>query len=234
MRRGPKIILTLLIIAVVCLAPGTLIRWTIEQAVAGKVSGMLGTARSYSVDVSSGLFDILRGRLQKVDIRGNDVKLSNGVVVDRLDVNLSGVHFKPNQTVTGVDSTAFTASLSEGNMDDYLRASRSDLSDADVSLTDGKLSLTARPRVLAIRTPVRVEGTMRIVQGTKLYLVLNRLSARGMRVPGMIRGHIQHDLNPVLDTQQMGMGAKLTKVAIANGEIELSGTADVKQALAAK
>ena len=232
--RKPKAIFILLIIAVICLVPGALIRWTIEHAVAGKVSGMLGTARSYSVSVSGGLFEILRGRISEVDIRGNDVKLSNGVVVDRLDVNLNGVHFKPNQTVTGVDSTAFTALLSEGNMDDYLRASRSDLSDADVSLTDGKLSLTARPRVMAIKTPVRVEGTMRIVEGTKLYLVLNRLSARGIRVPGMIRGHIQHDLNPVLDTQQMGMGAKLTRVAITEGEITLSGTADVKQALAAK
>ena len=224
----------LLIIAVVCLSPGALIRWKIEQTVAGKVVGMLGTARSYSVSVSGGLFEILRGRVKQVDIRGNDVKLSSGVVVDRLDVNLSGVEFKPDQTLTGVESTAFTAFLSEGNMDDYLRASRSDLSDADVSLTDGKLSLTARPRVMAIRTPVRVEGTMRIVQGTKLYLVLNRLSARGIRVPGMIRGHIQHDLNPVLDTQQMAMGAKLTQVAITNGKITLSGTADVRQALAAK
>lgn len=234
MRRRPRLITVLILIAVIGFAPGAIVRWAIEQAVAGKVSGMLGTARSYSVDVSGGLFDIVRGRVNQVSIRGNDVKLSNGVVVDRLDVDLCGVRFKPNQTITGVQSTAFTALLSEGNMNDYLRASRSDLSDAKVSLADGKLSLTARPRVMAIRTPVRVEGTMCIVEGTKLNLVLNRLSARGIRVPGMIRGRIQHDLNPVLDTQQMGMGAKLTRVAIANGEITLCGTADVERALAAK
>lgn len=234
MRRTPKAIPIILMIAIVCLAPGALIRWKIEQTVQGKVAGMLGTARSYSTSVSGGLFEILGGRLKQVDIRGNDVKLSNGVVVDRLDVELSGVHFKPDKTITSVEKTAFAASLSEASLNDYLRSSRSDMSDANVSLVDGSLCLTAKPRILAMRTPVRVEGTMRIVQGTKLYLVLNRLSARGMRVPGFVRGHIQHDLNPVLDTQQMGMGAKLTKVAITDGEITLSGTADVKQALAAK
>lgn len=229
-----RIVPIAIIIAVVCLGPGALIRWKIEQAVSAKLGGMLGAAKSYSVHVSGGLFEMLGGKIKQIDINGKNVKLSNGVVVDRLDVLLSGVHVKPDQTVTGVDTTAFTAVLSEPNLNDYLRASRSDMRDANITLTDGKLLLTAKPRVLAMKTPVSLEGSMQIVRGTRLDMVLSKLSAHGIRVPGFIRGKIQHDINPVLDTEQMGMGARLSKVAIQDGQIALTGTADVKQALVAK
>lgn len=220
-------------IALICLSPGAMIRSKIEQSVAAKAPELLGPAKSYSVDVSAGIFDLIRCKVKQIDIKGRDVRLQNGVVVDRLNVRLTGVHFKADQTITGISKTEFTAALSEANLRDYLRASRSDMSDADVSLADGKLVLKARPRVLAIKTPVRIEGTLQIEQGRKLNIELSKASAIGIRVPGFVRGRIQRSINPVLDTEQMGMDAKLTKVQITNGEIVLSGIADVKKALVA-
>lgn len=176
----------------------------------------------------------MRGKLPRISIRGTDVRLKNGVVVNRLDVMLKGVHFKIDQSISDVDNTTFTALLSQDHLRNYLRASRSDMSEADVTLSDGKLMLTAKPRVMGIKTPVKVECTMEIVDNAQLKIVVNKLSARGVKVPGFVRGRIQRDANPVLDTREMGIGAKLTKVTIAKGNIALCGTADVKQALAAK
>lgn len=232
--RGPKTVIVPLAILAIFLSPGALIRWKIEQAVVEKAPGLLGPARSYSASVTGGVIDIVRGRVPKIRLRGNEVRLENGIVVDRLDVILSGVRFKFDQTITGVDSAEFSASLSQKNLRDYVRKSRSDMAEAEVELSSGKLVLSAKPRVIGIKTPVLLEGTMQIVDNTKLNVILSKLTARGIRVPGFVRGRIQHDINPVMDTTQMGMQAKLTKVEIKKGEITLSGTADVKQALAAK
>lgn len=234
MRRGSVAVIIPVAVLAVCLSPGALVRWKIEKSVVEKAPSLLGPARSYSADVTGGVLDLVRGRVPQIRLRGNDVQLKNGIVVDRLDVILSGVKFKLDQTITGIDSAEFTASLSQENLRDYLRKSRSDMTDAEVELGDGKLVLSAKPRVIGIKTPVLLEGTMEIVDGTKLNMVLSKLTARGIRVPGFVRGRIQHDINPVMDTTQMGMQAKLTKVAIKKGEITLSGTADVNQILVAK
>lgn len=227
-----KWLITLIVIAALCFGPSAVLRWKIGHSVAAKMPELIGPARSYSVGVSGGLFGILQGRVDKVDIRGNGVKLANGVVVDRLDIDLKGIYFKPDQTVTDVKTTDFAASVTEQNLSDFLASSRPDMRGAKVSLDDGKLFLSASPRVLATRTPVSIEGTLRIVNGSKLNLVLNRCTARGICVPGFLRGRIMHDVNPVLDTQQMGIGAKLNSVEISDGAITLTGRADVKQALA--
>lgn len=232
--RIPWTMLVPVMILFICLSPAAFVRSKIEQSIEAKAPSLLGPAKSYNVSVTGGLLGIIRGQLEEIDIRGNDVRLSNGVVVDRLDVILKGVRFTRDQTVTDVHRTSFAASLSEHNLEDYLRRSRSDMADADVSLGNGKVSIAAKPRIMLIKTPVRVEGEIQIVQATKLYVILSSLSARGVRVPGIVRGHIQHNLNPVLDTAQMGMGMKLSKVAIRKGAILLTGTADVKRALAAK
>ena len=233
MRRGCGFILIIVIIAAICLAPGAILRAKIAHSVGARAASKLGHARRYSVDVTGGLIGLLQGRIQCVSINGVNVRLSNGMIVDKLDVILDGVHFKPNQTVTSVEHTGFSASLSEANLDEFLRGTQKDMRDANVVLADDKLCLSAKPRVLAMKTPVRVEGTLEIVKGSKLYLVVRRLTARGIRVPGFVRGRIMHDVNPVLDTSLMGVDAHLKSVVIANGSIQLAGSADVTKALTA-
>ena len=232
MRRGfRRLLIVAILVAVACFAPGAILRWSIGQSVAAKMPELIGPARSYSIGVSGGLFEIIQGKLDKVDIRGSGVNLSNGVAVDRLDVGLQGLRFKPNRTVTDIRSADFSASVTEQNLTDFFASSRPDMPGAKITLDDGKLSLSASPRIFATRTPVSLEGTLRIVDGKKLILVLSRLRARGIRVPGFVRGRIMRDINPVLDTGQLSMGAKLNSVDISNGAIIITGTADVKQVL---
>lgn len=233
-RRPNRGLIALVLVAAICFAPGAILRWQIGRSVAAKMQWVLGPAKSYSVGVSASLLDIVRGHISTLDIRGNDVKLSTGVTVDRLDIDLKDVRFDRNQAITGVKSTDFAASVSEHNLTDFLTASRSDMRGAKVTLADGKLTLSASPRVFATRTPVTLEAGLRIVNHTKLWLDLRKLRARGMRVPGFVRGRIMHGLNPVLDTDQMGVPAELTSVKIDGGEISLTGKADVQKALAGK
>ncbi len=181
--------------------------------------------------MTGGAVGIARGRIEKVNIAGRDVKMTNGVVVDQIDIGLAGVHFKPDQTVTRVEDASFAAHVTEADLNTWLTAFRPDLHGGHVTIEDGKLTLTAKPKVLLLRTPVKVEGTLQVVNGTKLYMVLKRVSTRGVRVPGIVRGRIQHDINPVLDTEQMGIGAKLKSVRVSEGAITVTGTADVNKAL---
>ena len=230
--RIKRLVVVLAIIAAICFAPGPVLRWKIGQAVAGRMPELMGPARSYFADVTGGLVGILRGRIDKVDIRGSGVKMPNGVQIDRLDVGLKGVHFKPDQTVTEVEGASFAASVTEDDLNDFLATSRPDLHGGHITLQQDKLTLTANPKILFLRTPTKVEGTLSIVDGTKLYIILKRVSTRGIRVPGFVRGRIQHDVNPVLDTEPMGIGAKLRSVEISNGAITVTGTADVSRAIA--
>jgi len=222
----------LIVAAAICFSPGALLRWKIGQSVAAKMPEVIGQAGSYSAHVSGGVLGIVRGRIERVDIRGRDVKMANGVVVDHLNIDLTGVHFRPDQTVTKVEAASFEANVTEDDLNNWIATSRPDLHDGHLTIDDGKLTLTAKPRVMLIRTPVKVEGTLQIVNQTKLNMVLNGLAARGIRVPGFVRGRIQHDINPVLDTEQMGIGAKLKSVQVSRGSITVTGTADVNKALA--
>ena len=229
-----KLLWILLMIAAIIFSPGAILRWKIGQSVAAKMPELVGPARSYSAGVSGGLFQMLCGRIDSINIRGKGVKLASGVQLNRLDINLTGVRFKPDQTVTSIESTVFSASVTQRDLNYFFATSRPDMSNAKISLDDGKLALSASPRVMAVRTPVSLEGTLQIVKGTRLNLVLNKLRARGMRVPGFVRGRIMRGINPVLDTQQMGIDAKLSSVKIDDGKLTASGSADVSKALAKK
>lgn len=230
-RKSKGLLFKLLLIVAICLAPGVILRWVIGQSIAAKVPKMIGPSQSCSASVTGGVLDIVHGKIAKVTIRENNVKLSSGVTVDRLDIGINGVRFKPDQTVTNVQSTNFKASVSESSLEEYIATSRPDMANAKVTMSDDKLVISASPRMFATRTPVTLEGNLRIVDNTKLYLVVNSIRARGMRIPGFMRGRVMHDINPVLDTQKLGIGGKLTSVKISDGLINLTGTADVSQVL---
>jgi len=231
MRAG-KLSIVVILVAAVCLLPGSILRWKIGQSVAAKMPELIGPAQSYSANVTGGLIGILRGRIERIDITGRKVKMSNGVVVDRLDIGLSGVHFKPDPTVTRVESAGFAALVTQDDLNNWLATSRPDLHDGHITIENGRLIVRAKPKVLLLRTPVKVEGTLRILDGSKLYMVLKNVSTRGIRVPGFVRGRIEHDINPILDAEQMGIGAKLKSVRVTDGAITVAGTADVNKALA--
>lgn len=226
--------MAVLLVAGICLSPGALLRAKIAQSVAAKMPELIGPADSYSAHVAGGFFGIIRGRIEKIDVRGSGVKLSNGVKIDRLDIDLTGVHFRTDQTVTNVENTEFRASVTEKDLNEFLATSRKDVPNAKITLEADKLQLSASPKVLLVRTPVTLEGSLAIDNDTKLNLVLSKLKARGLRVPGFLRGRITHDINPVFDAAQMGVPAKLKTVKIAKGTIALTGKADVGKAIARK
>lgn len=226
-----KIVLPVMIVLALCLSPGAAIRTKIASSVAASAPDMLGPGK-YSVDVTGGLIGLLRGRIEKIDIHGSDVKMSNGMIVDRLNVGLNGVHFKRDQTVTKVESTGFAASVSEDNLTDYLRASRGDMKEAEITLADGRLCYAGRPRVLGLKVKVKAEGTLDLDGNTKVHMSLCKCSGAGIKTPGMVRGWIERRINPVFDATQMGVDAKLKSVEVAKGAIALAGTADVNKKLA--
>lgn len=224
------LILVVVLVGIVFL-PGMALRWAIAQSVKNKAPEMIGPARNYSVKVKAGLFDIIQGKIPSLVIRGKDVRPSTGVAIDRLDVELKGIRFKPDQTITDVQSTDFIASVSETSLSDFLNTHRPDMKNAKVSMEDGILLLSASPKIMATRTPVTLQCTLKIVDNIRLNLEVNRLIARGVKVPGFVRGKLQHELNPVFDAQQIGLDARLNTVGIANGAITLTGNADVRSAL---
>lgn len=231
MRAG-KLSIVAVLVAGVCILPGSILRWKIGQSVAAKMPELVGPAQSYSANVTGGLIGIILGRIERIDITGRKVKMSNGIIVDRLDIGLSGVRFKPDQTVTRVESASFSALVTEDDLNNWLATSRPDLHDGHITIENGRLIVRAKPKVLLLRTPVKVEGTLRILDGSKLYMVLKKVSTRGVRVPGFVRGRIEHDINPILDAEQLGIGARLKSVQVSNGTIIVTGTADVNKALA--
>lgn len=227
-----KLLISAMIIGTACLTPGTALRSMIGKAVANKMPEIIGQADSYTADVNGDIVDIALGKLEKVDIHGKGVKMANGMVVNRLDISLTDVHFKLDQTITKVKSTNFKAQVIEDDLNNWLATARPDLRNAHITLNSDKLTVTAKPKVMLLRTPVKAEGALQIVDQTKLYMALDKFSTRGIKVPGMVRGHIEHDINPVFDTEQLGIGAKLKSVRILNGAITITGTADANKVIA--
>lgn len=227
MRRKMALFIVLAVVALVggiAILGGALARQTIERAVANELTTAIGPARSYSVHASGSLKQLARGEMTGLRIRGRDVQLSSGVIVDELDVNADGLVMDlRSRQIVSVRKTCFVAQVSEAGLNNYLVNGHPEVPGLSIALADGSLTLRGRPRMLGIKVPVQLDGTMRVSSGTRLMLDLHKLKAVGVKTPGFVRNSIERRINPVMDTTDWAFPTTLTSATITDGKLTVKG-----------
>jgi hypothetical protein len=96
------------------------------------------------------------------------------------------------------------------------------LKDFSVKLAGGKVTVKATARVI-LEIRATAVCTLRIVEGKCLYVDLESVDALGGAAKGLVENQLAK-INPILDARQFPLDAVLTRIEIAEGQLDIFGT----------
>lgn len=230
-RTGRSRLLSILSALLLLAGCGRSINRAAERRIRDLLPAMLGEARDYQVRVSSAPERTLRGRLANVRIEGADVQLANGLLLDRLTLNLRGVEVDTRQKrVHRIGQAQFQATLREASLDEYFAGEApqgESIRKIRIALEpDASVILTAERIVAGVGVPFRIQGTFRIAPPCRIELDPERLTVVGVPIGGIVLRFVKSRLEAAFDLRALPFPVSLTGVRAIRGALHLTGTVD--------
>jgi len=208
------------------------IRRKVESGIAKALQQRLGPAKAYSVKVTGSTMSILGGKLDGVDISGEDVRLAKGITVARLDVSIKDLAVDTStQAIKRCKSTTYSAAVSEDELERYVVKRYPDIPGLTLALLKDQARVTASPGVAGVTVSIVAEAALGVRGGRQLVLDLKNINVEWLPTPGFAREYIEGRVNPVFDAADLGFDARIDSVSIAPGFVTLTGTLDLVKAL---
>lgn len=210
---------------------GRAINRTAERRIREALPDLLGPARAYQAHVEGAQERTLGGNLARVLIDGDDVELSNGLLLDHLHLELEGVRYDASRRrVRDVKSARFEATVSERSVDQYLAGESPQgerIRKARVTFGAGNLVTIAAERVtLGVGVPFSLSGPLRIDK-QKLEIDPRRLVVIGIPLTGAPMRFLIQRFEGGANMSVLPFPVQLTDIRTQPGSLTLSGTADV-------
>lgn len=207
------------------------IRHKVEKGIAKGMEQKLGPAKSYNVKISGPTMALVSGKLKSIEITGLDVKTPQGILVQRLQVNVEDLEVDvATEEIKRCGGTTYRATLSQAELARYLTKMYPDAPDFKLDFMDGFARVTARPGVSIAKVSVVVDATVDILQHRKLALNLKELDVAGIPTPGFVRDYVERRVNPVFDVDDLDIGAKVDSVSMKKGSVTVGGRLDLEKA----
>lgn len=211
---------------------GRAVNRTAERRIREALPDLLGTARQYKVHVEGSAERTIGGRLSRVTVDGDDVELSNGLLLDHLHLDLQGVDYDTRRRqVRAIKEAHFQATLSSNTLDVYLAGEsppNETLRHPRVTFGAGnEVTIAAERITLGIGVPFRLTGPLRIAGPRRLEIDPTRLVVVGIPFTGAILRFLVQRFEGAGDLSPLPFPVQLTGVQTAPGTMTLSGTADV-------
>jgi hypothetical protein len=204
----------------------------IESKVAECLPDIIGPADSYEVSVTGHAAKMISGKISQMTIHGKGVRLHQDFRVDDLVVEMKGVRFDTGSNqLTGTDETTFQVTLSDKSLTKYIAKRQPDLKQLKITMTRGKATVETRPTVLGVSAGVSLAGNLQLLPANKVNFVPDQISVAGLNMPGMVVDYVTKRINPVMDMSLANFPAEIHHLAVLNGEIRVSGTADLNHGM---
>lgn len=211
---------------------GNPVRGRVERAVEEKLPEVIGPAGAYTVAAHGSTMRILKGRLDRLDIAGDDVLLSTGIRITRLEVSIDDLEFDTAAgAIKRAGQTRYTAVLSEPEVNRWAAARYPDIPELKVILREHSARVSARPGMSKARVTVQAEARPVIRDQRTLGLDLSDVRAVGVSAPGFAREYLESRLPAIFDVRDLGFDARVSAVKIAPGQLTLQGELDLVAAL---
>jgi hypothetical protein len=205
---------------------------TIERAAESRLNGMLpellGPADRYATRVRGG-GSLLRGRAEGVHIDGFGVRVTEGLTLDTVALDLDDVEAdRKTGRLTRVGSVAFAATLGERSLTRYVQSRQLGIPDLRVNLETSAVRVTARPEALGIASvPVTVRGTLTPTgDGNRLDFTPSAARVSIVPVPGAVLRYLSERLNPVVDLSSLRVPVRVADAEVRGGVLHLRGSVD--------
>jgi len=208
------------------------IRRKVESGIAKSLQQRLGPAKAYSVKASGSTMSILGGKLDAVEISGEEVRLAKGITVARLDVSIKDLTVDTDtQAIKRCKSTTYSAAVSEAELERYLVKRYPDIPGLTITLLRDQARVEATPGVAGVMVSIVAEAALGVRDGQRLVLDLKKINVGWLPTPGFAREFIEGRINPVFDAADLGFDARIDSVRIEPGFAVLAGTLDLVKAL---
>ena len=202
-----------------------------EQRIDNLLPQFLGPADKWSSRVRENPAALLRGRLRRVRVDGENVRVSDDLTLDHLTLDVSDLHVDTREKrVSSVGAIRFSATLSETSLNRYLRARRPDIPGLSVRLRANEATIRARPELAGLLgVPLSVRGTLSPTasgNGTLLDFVPGGANVSIVPIPGLILRFVAERINPLIDLAALRAPIRVTQVAVSEGQVLLTGSVD--------
>jgi len=207
---------------------GGSVRDRVESGIEKSLPNLIGPARVYDVNVTGSTLGMIGGKLKDIEIKGEDVRLKNGMQLARLSVSLDSIEFDAGKSqITKCGGANYNALLSEEELGRYLRKAYPDVPKLNVELLNGYVSASASPSLVGLSASIKAEATLDIQDKRKLALKLRKVTVGGIPAPGFARDYMASKINPFFDASQIGYDATISSVTVEPGFVTLAGGLDL-------
>lgn len=214
---------------------GNPVRGRIEREVEQKLPEIIGPAAAYSVSAHGPTMRMIKGRLDRLDITGEEVLLPSGIRVSRLEVSIEDLEFDTDSgSIKRAGRTRYTAVLGEAEVNRWAAVRYPEIPELKVILREGSARVSARPGMSKARVTVQADAYPVIRDRRTLGLDLYDVRAIGVSAPGFAREYLEGRLPAIFDVRDMGFDATVAAVKIAPGRLTLQGELDLTAALKAR
>jgi len=162
-------------------------------------------------------------KVGQVEATFRDVALPFGLTIDliRLTTRNAAIKRDPFQIDLAKPGN-LVVTVSEQNLQAFLeKQSPGGLRGFEVKLHEGKVIVEATAQLI-VGLRARAICTLRIVDGTQLWVDLKDVEVFGVGAKGLVEKQLER-INPVLDAAEFPFEVKLDKVIVVDGELVLTG-----------
>ncbi len=202
-----------------------------ERRIRDVLPEVLGPARQYRAHIDGAPEKTVAGQLAAVTIDGDDVQLPNGLLLDRLHLELKGIDLDTKaQRVRSVREARFTATVGENSLNEFLAGEAPEgetIQKLRLTLNDGRVTLAAERVVLGIGVPFRFTGPLRLLPTHRIELDPTRWVVVGIPITGRPLQFLKERFEQSVDLSTLPFPVQVSAVTTTKGQLTLSGTADV-------
>ena len=208
---------------------------TAERIIKERLPIVLGTAKSYEVNVESASMGAgMRGRLRHVSVFGRGVALTNGMILDRVMIEASDVSVdRKSALIDGVRSSTMNAWLDARAVEAIIRKRRPDLPPVNLTVVGETLQVRTVPRVLGFPTvTVAIDGSLVVAKsGKELHFQPKTARLGVVPIPDSVVGYVADIVNPVAEMTAFPVPMLARSVSLDGGFIRIGAELTVEELL---
>lgn len=227
-----KCMLTALILLLAVLTGcGGVVKDKVSSGIEESLPEIIGPAKSYQVRTYGPPLRVMKGKIDGVDIVGTDVRLPSGVTVSRLDVKIRDLVVDPDtKEIKSVGSTEYVATLSEAELNRYLKQQYPDVPELNIKLKDKVIGVYAKPGLSVLKVGVQADVGLLVRRQTQIALDLKTLKVAGINTPGVAREYIESKIDTIFDAKALGFDARIKSASVSKNGLTLAGNLDLMKA----
>lgn len=219
---------TLMLLLIGALWLGCSVSGQVERGIERELPAAIGPADRYDVEIEG--LRARAGEARRVTVRGERVQPENAPVLDRLDLDLRGVHYdRREERIERVERATATARITPADLAAFLNTQRN-VSGASVALQEpNQATIRVRPELGGFTLPagltVEITGTL-VAEAGRVRFDVSELRAAGANLGEAVARRLSAAINPVVDLSGMPARLQVTGVRVEEGAVRLDAEGD--------